>query len=700
MKADRAVSKETDDLLDRSEFVSTLASILVEPVMRGGSKSGSRSTGVVVGLTGSWGSGKSTILNFLKTKLESDGTVLVVNFNPWLLRDRDFLLQELFKSIKQKFVSSELQNLRAIADDIDKYWKAIDIVGYATAIGIDVAGTSGTSTLTWSRLSKEFRRLVKGAPVDLERARRELEQKIADADVGIVVLIDELDRVEDDEVREVARLIKAVGDIAGISYLVAYDPQRVADALGRGDKEERRHSGEAYLEKIIQYPIPIRPLWERDISHILDAMLDGHNEGLFSSSRKDRQRVYRTVVGAIKTPRDLKRLAGAFEIFWKIGRGEVCPIDVLAYSWIATKYPATRNVIATFPERFVRDPATTEEHFRRMGKKEALLETDFGQSIEEEVKPLLKCLFPSVTGLDNSHEWSDHNRLFYRRNLGRMLYFGDPPGTISRGLIEKLWNSEDHNSALTNINLIMGLTDFSQLIDRIDDLIVELPAKGDLIVLNTISNFWRRSEYYSIESKVLGISSREVSDIIVRLGLRDSSSEDRIINIINGLIGSDDFAVVPGFIRNELFAHQISKLYSQQEPVLSKKTINELWEKESARYRNSILNGSLLRDWCNTDPIFALLNCELWDEKLKKQLSKQINEFDALIAFSTIIVPPGHIIDLSTLEKMIEIEDVKKSIYDAEKNIENISEWGKLSFKRFKLLIEGKDLSSPDYIDY
>lgn len=60
----------------------------------------------------------------------------------------------------------------------------------------------------------------------------------------IVVLIDELDRVESEEIRTVAQLVRSVADFPGVSYLLAYDRERVAQALG-GENAER---GQAYLE--------------------------------------------------------------------------------------------------------------------------------------------------------------------------------------------------------------------------------------------------------------------------------------------------------------------------------------------------------------------------------------------------------------------------------------------------------------------
>jgi predicted KAP-like P-loop ATPase len=135
------------------------------------------------------------------------------------------------------------------------------------------------------------------------------------------VLIDELDRVEDDEVRAVAQLVKAVGDIEGLAYLVAYDPDRVADALGRGEGIERQISGARYLEKIIQLPIPLRPLFDEDVEALLEAELTHHSVTFPTAGAENQQEVLAQIKREIATPRDIKRLVGAFAVLELATRG-------------------------------------------------------------------------------------------------------------------------------------------------------------------------------------------------------------------------------------------------------------------------------------------------------------------------------------------------------------------------------------------
>ncbi|MBK6702972.1 MAG: hypothetical protein IPG56_03760 [Caulobacteraceae bacterium] len=87
---ERPIRGSSEDALDRGRFVSRLVDALIN---RAG-----QSTGVVVGLTGQWGSGKSSILNLLDESIrERHRNSYVVRFDPWLVSGRDDLILDFLK---------------------------------------------------------------------------------------------------------------------------------------------------------------------------------------------------------------------------------------------------------------------------------------------------------------------------------------------------------------------------------------------------------------------------------------------------------------------------------------------------------------------------------------------------------------------------------------------------------------------------
>src|SRR5579863_6897004 len=85
---DRPIETVAEDRLEREPFVRRIASALVNPAT-------GRATGTVVGITGSWGSGKSSILNLLRTYIKTTHEdAIVISFDPWLISGRNDLISE------------------------------------------------------------------------------------------------------------------------------------------------------------------------------------------------------------------------------------------------------------------------------------------------------------------------------------------------------------------------------------------------------------------------------------------------------------------------------------------------------------------------------------------------------------------------------------------------------------------------------
>jgi predicted KAP-like P-loop ATPase len=87
--SDRPVTALGDDQLDRGAYARLLATeVLVAP----------SDAGFVVGLTGPWGSGKTTALHFLEQEIRDRATVLW--FNPWLFSGAEQLVALFFAEVR------------------------------------------------------------------------------------------------------------------------------------------------------------------------------------------------------------------------------------------------------------------------------------------------------------------------------------------------------------------------------------------------------------------------------------------------------------------------------------------------------------------------------------------------------------------------------------------------------------------------
>jgi predicted KAP-like P-loop ATPase len=315
---ERPITAPEDDRLDRGAFIARLCNAVLDRETR-------KATGAIVGITGPWGSGKSSVLNLLDAYIrEHYSEAAVVRFDPWLISGRNDLISEfiaeLVAELKRK--PGVKETLKVITSKLVNYANALsplaDLVPYA----------GGTLKGVIKAAKDRFDRTE-----SLHEQRRSLVDALSKMPAGIVVLIDELDRVEDEEIRTLAQLVRAVADFPGISYVLAYDAERVIRALAGSEKTER---GRAYLEKIVQLQILLPILMDDEIHRFLEADLDLLSDaGLIPSKRTEIERYSELrnllVPRLITTPRDAKRLTSAFSTLLHMVVGEVDWIDLFGF---------------------------------------------------------------------------------------------------------------------------------------------------------------------------------------------------------------------------------------------------------------------------------------------------------------------------------------------------------------------------------
>lgn len=660
---DRPIDREEAGQLDRGPFVESLVRALVrEERSPSGELISRRSTGFVIGLTGPWGLGKSSILNLLALKLGSMGQVIVASFNPWLFSGRDELLRGFFSELRDATGRSNIEHTKELIAAVDRYWAAIDLTAHATAAFVDLNLTAGGATTLWSGAKSKFKALL-NKPKDLspQQERRALEQKLRKLNAAVVVLIDELDRVEDDEVRAVAQLVKAVGDIKGVSYLVAYDPDRVAMALGRNDRKQ----GEAYLEKIIQHPIPLRPLFVDDVEALLTAALSNHGVNLAEPGETHEKELLEHLRWTISTPREVKRLIGAFSILELAVRGEINPYDVLAYSWILTKSPSVRNAIASNLDKLVDDPSEIEMLARvaeRMGREKATPSPAQILGIDAEMHDrILKLLFPRF---DSSRDSAGGDRISRRRNLVRLLYLGNPPGMVPRGEIERLWAIVDIDTLKIELQRLHHEGALFSIIDRLGDFLPQLAPSGDATFWIALSRILPRETDWMEGPENTRQLADDAGSVLLRLARRSPADAQRLKQTVDALIADGDLVLVPWILRKHMFAHGLTKHGGPQfhELAYSKEETLELLERELPRYRSAVLDGKALRRLPNVEAVYVIGNRNKWDETLRMALTNQLKGRSALGTIAALLVPPGYSSDLSSLAELFDPEVVSSEI--------------------------------------
>ncbi|MEK0082857.1 KAP family P-loop NTPase fold protein [Benzoatithermus flavus] len=333
LSPERPIGDPEDDRLGRAEFAARLARMLVDPDTRAAS-------GIVVGVTGSWGSGKSSLLNLLARAITGRWPdAVVVRFDPWLVSGRDDLVRSFLKDLHASLTAATggvvTEKRTAIARSVLEYGKRL-VPAAGLVLPQPVAEGAKAALDLAEKLIEAQEKTLEGP--SLAELRAKLAGQLAEVGFPIVVLIDELDRVEDAEVRTVAQLVRAVADFPRVSYLLTYDRGRVEEALGGGRTKQARLRGRSYLEKIVQFEIPLPVV----VPERLETLLVAEWQRIVPAQEMDAPEdtlVSILVPRVIGTVREQKRVMSAFHAAIGLLRREVNPADLLAFTALRIRSP-------------------------------------------------------------------------------------------------------------------------------------------------------------------------------------------------------------------------------------------------------------------------------------------------------------------------------------------------------------------------
>lgn len=178
----------------------------------------------VFGLYGSWGDGKTSVLNLLKHYLKKDAGFIVVNFDPWNFSDETAMLTAFFyaleKSLNRDYIFPNLKKLFA------KYHKLITYGLSKSGIQLDFNLKEDT----------------------IEEIRERIEAYISSTNKKLVIIIDEIDRLEKEEIQLIFKLVRSNTKFRNSIFILSLDTEKIHGKIDESYK---------YLEKIVQKPLPL-----------------------------------------------------------------------------------------------------------------------------------------------------------------------------------------------------------------------------------------------------------------------------------------------------------------------------------------------------------------------------------------------------------------------------------------------------------
>lgn len=518
--AEAPIRTKSEDRLRRADFADRIAGVLSELSLR---------EGRVFAIRGGWGFGKSSLKNLIAERLDArnnDATWL--DFNPWQWGDSNAITRALFGQLADRLGGEHSKKARKRAEALRRYGTILtgasaplkkasssnvissvltssSLILVASAIGFDlptaakVAAILAALAVVVSLLGRALLHLGRdrsGEPLDT--VREALEARLRELKQPLIVFVDDIDRLEPEQIRVLLRQVKANANLPNIVFVLLFQPSIVEAALdpvANGD-------GRAFLEKIVQanFDLPAVPativhsIFGEELSQLAGRYATGTNG--FSETRWGN-----ALVGCIqprlRNIRDARRLISSIAVHMPLHvSGDVFEVNIVDFLVLET----LRVFESDLHEALLRERALVlqERRFQGDGKQDVnkvgvqrLL-----QVVPEKRRALaqdtIKELFPPLdwafggANYDNGFllQWVAEKRVCSPRFFPRYFELQTALGEMSeRHFVEFLDATATEDGLAASIADIEALGLLPSLVARLDESANRLPVENAAVLL-------------------------------------------------------------------------------------------------------------------------------------------------------------------------------------------------------------------------
>ena len=466
---DEAIRDPGDDLFAVDPFAKIIAKCIMEIPNPYGS---------VVAINGAWGSGKSSAINLVLHHLEQSGEAkpTTIPFQPWRYRTEDALAVAFLRELHL--------GLRPALSDSEKAQAAMKQLAARVSLTGPLLGSAvGMIAGSLAGQAAEGALNLLGDVLPTDDCDEALQGTVAKAlrksRHRFLVVVDDIDRLAPEEALTIFRLIKSVGRLPNVIYLLAFDRH----ATERAVEESYPSEGGLYLEKIVQAPFEL-PMPN---SSALRGMLNAKLGTIFDNAgANDQERLLqlfdRLVWPEIRTPRHVIRLAYGLSITYPAVRGEVDIADFISLEALRLFRPSIYLAIRSQRPLLVAldIDAHRDDKDERAQMYDRIFLSDEPEDTRSRLRSGLMELFPRlasawgpVIGSDDATS-DQHRRVCSEPHFDTYFRFALSSFTVPLFEVMELVRQADDPNLVTqtfrsalNVHLAGGLTKASVLLDEL-----------------------------------------------------------------------------------------------------------------------------------------------------------------------------------------------------------------------------------------
>lgn len=400
--------------------------------------------GSVIALNGPWGAGKSSAANLVLHHLrhmEAEDPIEIVKFSCWWFRGEEALalafFQELYAATGPSLTAKAKSAVKTLGSRLLS-------AGSAVGSAIDLStGASGGGAVVGKTMDWLGGLIEEGGSV--EKAHGELSKALLKQNRRFLIVIDDIDRLSPDEALLIFRLVKSVGRLPNVIYLLVYDRQLAEKIITERFPAEGAH----YLEKIVQAAFEIPEPHNMELSNqLLSAISEICGEVDESRLTDFFNHYYEAVAPELKTPRDLHRIANTMSVTWPAVAGEVDLGDFIALETLRLRRPKLHRAIRMNRDLLCKGQRETDmaRQEQRAKDYERIFLSSIKESERSRFRDVLMRLFPLLNGIwgnvsyggSSFAQWARNRRVCSKLHFDTYFRFCLGAETLSKSESDEL----------------------------------------------------------------------------------------------------------------------------------------------------------------------------------------------------------------------------------------------------------------------
>jgi predicted KAP-like P-loop ATPase len=290
--------------------------------------------GTTLALSGPWGSGKSSAVNLIRAELATAGAdaPVTTEFKCWWYRGEEALALAFLQNLNAVLRDSFGDKVKDLIPSLTRgLLQAGPVVGQAISLA---TGQTWASSLIPGASKYIGTFFPKGDTV--EKTFRKLSRILEAEQRRFLIVIDDIDRLSPEESLAIFRLVKSIGRLPNVLYLLVFDRELADKAVQQLYPSEGPH----FLEKIIQasFELPL-PLQVDLNAALLTSVQKICGEPEEQQVRRIMNLYYDVVAPYVTTPRHVARFENAISVTWPAIANEIDLADFMSLEAIRLYEP-------------------------------------------------------------------------------------------------------------------------------------------------------------------------------------------------------------------------------------------------------------------------------------------------------------------------------------------------------------------------